>query len=123
MTRIKLLTLTKDDFEFQPFRGTGNGGQNKNKVETCMRITHRPSNTTTTACVHRTQLENKKLAFEKLCKDKKFLTWLRIESLRRNQLIPSQEDLEKIVDDMMKPSNLKIEMYDEKLKKYIEIKE
>ena len=120
MNKVKLLSLTKNDFEFQPFRGTGNGGQNRNKVETCIRITHKASGCTTTACEHRTQGANKRLAFEKLCKDKKFLSWLRLESLRKNQLIDSEEEIQRKVDLMMQPNKLKIEVYNKETKKYEE---
>lgn len=109
--KTRLMTLTKKDFEFQTFRCSGHGGQNVNKVETSVRIIHKLSNTREESCKYRTQFQNKKDAFLKLSKNKKFRQWLKIESLRRAQLIPTKEDLEKTINEMMDEKNLKIEYF------------
>ncbi|MDR1297522.1 MAG: hypothetical protein LBO05_09165 [Deltaproteobacteria bacterium] len=58
--------LPKSDLMFATFRSPGKGGQNVNKVETGVRVTHAPSGTTASSTTARTQLANKKLAVGRL---------------------------------------------------------
>jgi protein subunit release factor A len=50
----------------ETYRSRGPGGQRKNKTETSVRLKHLPSGITVVATEHRSQAENKKLAFERL---------------------------------------------------------
>jgi ribosome-associated protein len=50
----------------ETYRSSGPGGQRKNKVETSVRLKHLPSGITVIATEHRSQAENRKLAFERL---------------------------------------------------------
>lgn len=58
----KLLLNPKDDFEFQTFRSSSNGGQNVNKTETAVRATHKYSNISAHNEEERDQIDNKKAA-------------------------------------------------------------
>lgn len=58
-------TLERDcDMEF--FIAGGPGGQHRNKVETGVRLTHRPSGLVVTATERRSQSANREAAFERM---------------------------------------------------------
>jgi len=107
--KTPILSISKKDFDIQFFRGTGPGGQNRNKVETCVRLTHRASGAVTTGTEERSQYLNKVIAFKKMTNDKKFKTWLKIETARRLGTYPTEKEMNQQVDESMKESNLKIE--------------
>lgn len=65
MEEIDLDELRKE-VEFQTLRGSGPGGQHRNKVETTVRATHIPTGLVVVASDHRSQLRNKELALERL---------------------------------------------------------
>jgi len=58
--------ILKKQVVIETYRSRGPGGQRKNKVETAVRLKHLPSGITVTATEHRSQIENRKLAFERL---------------------------------------------------------
>jgi hypothetical protein len=57
-----LLTLVSE----QRFKGSGPGGQRRNKVETGVRLTHRPSGLTATASERRARRQNHDVALQRL---------------------------------------------------------
>ncbi len=58
--------VLKKQVILETYRSRGPGGQRKNKVETAVRLKHLPSGVTAVATEHRSQSENRKLAFERL---------------------------------------------------------
>ena len=58
--------VLKKQVILETYRSSGPGGQRKNKVETAVRIRHLPSGITVVATEHRSQSENRSLAFERL---------------------------------------------------------
>jgi protein subunit release factor B len=60
-------SLERDsDVEF--FIASGPGGQHRNKVETGVRLVHRPSGIVVTATERRSQAANREMAFERLAR-------------------------------------------------------
>ena len=66
-------TFNDKDFSYQTLRASGPGGQHVNKTESAVRIIHLPSGMSVTASDQRSQLQNKKLATERLLL--KLATW------------------------------------------------
>lgn len=103
MPRERILHLTKDDFVVQTFRSGGKGGQNQNKRDTGVRIIHPPSGARGEARDERTQLANKKLAFQRMTDSPTFRNWLRVEHARKIGAV------EAWVEEQMRPHNLIVE--------------
>ncbi len=77
--REKLFTLTAKDFDFQFTRGSGKGGQKKNKTSSACLCSHSPSGAQGYAEDHREQSQNKKIAFKRLTETPEFKAWLAIK--------------------------------------------
>jgi protein subunit release factor B len=76
-SRRKVLSVTAADCDLQTFRSGGSGGQNQNKRDTGVRFIHRESGGRGEARDERSQLQNKKLAWKRMCESKEFQLWLR----------------------------------------------
>ena len=59
-------TDRRPDLKVTTFRGSGPGGQHRNKVETAVRLLHEPTGMTVVAADSRSQARNKERAFERL---------------------------------------------------------
>ncbi len=106
MTRDLAISLTHKDFELEFFRSGGPGGQHQNKTSSGVRIKHPASGAVGESRSERSQYQNKKLALEHLVATPKFKVWL------NRQLIEqwSHKTVEQVVDEMMDPKNLKVEV-------------
>lgn len=111
--RSNLFSLTSADFEWQIARGSGSGGQHRNTRDTAVRCVHPPSGAVGYAQEERSQLQNKRMAFQRCTSTPEFQEWLRIESARRTgELAAREADAKRRVDMAMRPENLLIEIGD-----------
>lgn len=106
MTKDLLFSVTASDCDWQYIRGTGPGGQKRNKTETKVRCIHRESGAVGESDLTRSQHENKKIAFRKMAESKEFCIWHKLETARR---MGDKMTLEEKVDRAMADKNLKIE--------------
>jgi protein subunit release factor B len=106
MTKQLLFSVTASDCEWEYMRGTGPGGQKRNKTESKVRCTHRPSGAVGESDETRSQHDNKRLAFVKMANTKEFKIWHKIETARQmGQVV----NLDEIVKEAMAERNLKVE--------------
>jgi protein subunit release factor A len=109
-----LFSITRKDFRVDTFRSGGKGGQNQNKVESGVRITHLESGAVAESREEREQIRNKERAFKKLLNTPKFKAWHKTKTAFMLQGIKDGEaELERRVNESMKPENLKVEGKDE----------
>lgn len=80
--REVLFSVTKADCRWDYYRGSGKGGQKRNKTSNCCRCTHIKSGAVGKSEDGRSQAQNKKRAFRRMAESKEFQNWLRIEAAR-----------------------------------------
>ena len=110
MSRELLFSVWKSDFEFQTFRAGGKGGQHQNKTDSAVRIIHKKTGIAAESRSHRSQLQNKKAAFQRLLANPRFKAWIS----RKAYEAMGQMSVEERVKRDMAPENLKIEVRDGK---------
>ncbi len=95
----KEIEINPSDLEISFFRSSGPGGQNVNKVETAVRIVHKPSGVVVSSQSGRSQHANREEAMSvlraKLYEQKQIEEQIKMGALRRDQ-IGSAERAEKI---------------------------
>jgi protein subunit release factor B len=106
--KTRLFSVTKEDFEWQFFRAGGKGGQKQNKTSSACRCVHPPSGAIGECREERSQLQNRQTAFRRCVESAAFQGWIK---MRAAAMSKGFADAEKMVDDLMKPENLKVEFY------------
>ena len=96
-----LFSITANDCVWSYTRGTGNGGQKKNKTSSAVHCSHKPSGAHGYSEASRSQLDNRRDAFRKMTESTEFQRWLKIEIMRRNGEMAEierrvEEDLRKV---------------------------
>ena len=109
MDKTPILSITLKDCEVSVFRGSGAGGQCRNKTSSGIRVEHAPSGAIGKASDAREQSLNKKNAFLRMLETKEFQLWLKLETAR----LIGQPSIEDIVDESMQLKNIKVEVKNE----------
>lgn len=66
--RELLMRVERKDLRIETYRGSGPGGQHRNKTDSCVRITHVESGLVAECCETRSQHQNRGIAFRRLCR-------------------------------------------------------
>ncbi len=103
--RELLFSVTKDDCDWSYTKGTGAGGQARNKTSSAVHCKHRASGAKGYSESSRSQHENKRDAFVKMCETKEFKEWHRLETLRRTGMLDQID--RKVAEELTK---IKIEI-------------
>ncbi len=103
-----LFSVTANDCEWSYTKGTGCGGQKKNKTASAVHCIHRPSGARGYSEASRSQLDNRRDAFQKMAESKEFKKWHHLETLRRNGKMAQIE--EEVKREMRK---IRVEVKDE----------
>lgn len=77
-----LFSVTGADCRFDYFRGSGKGGQKRNKTSSGVRCTHIASGAVGVSDDTRSQHQNKPIAFKRMADSDRFRAWHRLELAR-----------------------------------------
>lgn len=109
-TYYRMFSVAAHDCRWEYFRGSGAGGQHRNKTSSAVRCTHEPSGAVGEAEDSRSQHDNKVLAFGRMARSDKFRIWLKVDAARRFGYDAAARDA---VEKAMTPHLLRIEVKDE----------
>ena len=99
--------INKEDVEEKFIRSRGHGGQNVNKVSTCVQLKHIPTGITVKCDVYRTQSKNREFGF--------LLLKIKIEKIESDKIAKEKSEFEKDRrKSRRKPKALKEEILKEK---------
>lgn len=91
MGRTKLFSVTADDCKFIAKRGSGKGGQARNKTSNAIQCFHDPSGAMGESEDGRDQSLNKRKAFKRMVDSREFQVWLKLKIDAANNLVDISE--------------------------------
>lgn len=104
-----LFSVSQRDCEWTFTKGSGPGGQKRNKTSNAVHVSHQPSGAKSYSEKYRSQTENKADAFFKLTQTPQFQAWLKLEI---NKTLGIEKQIEKSVEKQMNEKFIKIETKD-----------
>ena len=111
MARELLFSVTAKDCRWDYYRGSGKGGQKRNKTCSAVRCTHIASGAVGQSDDTRSQHKNKVLAFKLMAETKTFVRWHHMEGARVSGKLAQ---IEEHLDETMQPHHLVTEGKNEK---------
>jgi protein subunit release factor A len=103
MSRDILFSVTGKDCRWDYYRGSGKGGQKRNKTSSAVRCTHVASGAVGQSDDTRSQHKNKATAFRRMSQTDHFKAWHVLESAR---LTGTLAQVEEYLDKTMRDHNL-----------------
>ena len=107
MNKEPLFSVTAKDCEWSYTKGTGAGGQKRNKTSSAVHCTHKPSGARGYSEASRSQLDNRKDAFAKMIETAEFKKWLRLETMKRTG---AHFEMERKIEQDLKKVKLEIKV-------------
>lgn len=105
--RELLFSVTAKDCDWSFSHGTGNGGQARNKSQSAVHCHHRASGARAFSQAGRSQEDNKRDAFVKMCETKEFKAWHQREVWKKLGVL---DQVERAVEEGLSPKNLRLEI-------------
>lgn len=106
-SREPLFSVTARDCEWSYTKGTGAGGQKRNKTSSAVHCTHKPSGAHGYSEASRSQLDNRRDAFQKMAESDQFQRWLHLETMRRTG---QALEIERWLQDQMRKIKIEIKV-------------
>lgn len=108
--RELLFRVTAADCRFDYYRGSGKGGQKRNKTSSAVRCTHLASGAVGQSDDTRSQHRNRQIAFRRMSETDVFASWHRTECARRMGRL---KQVDEAVTATMASKNLRVEIRNE----------
>lgn len=106
MSKELMFSVNATDCDWSYTKGTGAGGQKKNKTSSAVHCMHRKSGAHGYSEASRSQADNRKDAFQKMVNTKEFQNWLKIETMKRTGEL---QEIERYVEKEL--TKVKVEVY------------